>query len=293
MIDYPNDRDIAVAAEKHGIPAPVLVRDLVRVVEVLNLKNKDFFSKRSVLAGSMALRCFDSPRFTVYDADFSTSSETVNPPTTMKPKLAYSDDELEIAPADLLPHDQGGTAWQSAPVRFTPGFASLIPDENDRSFKADVSFRGMLVDGLEVPFKLPYDLAIWEEDPAVWIMDPHETLAEKILGWCVHRLVKHYADLAYIAIVSRPGDAQLIRLDYARAREVLDGKLAAMKQLQPDTYAAFPNVDALITDLSLKPQLDSAQWAQIMYLRDKRDQFKRAHLIVAVTHILVPALRGS
>ena len=30
-----------------------------------------------------------------------------------------------------------------------------------------------------------------------------------------------------------------------------------------------------------------------MYLRDKRDRFKRAHLIVAVTRILVPGLSGS
>jgi hypothetical protein len=293
VIDYPNDRAIAAAAEKHGIPAPVLIRDLVRVVEVLNLKNQDFFSARSVLAGSMGLRCFDSPRFTVYDADFSTSSDTINPPTAMKTKLAYSDDELEIAPADLVPHDQGGTAWKSAPVRFTPVFTSLMPNEDDRSFKADVSFRGMLVDGLEVPFKLPYDLAIWDDDPAVWIMDPHETLAEKILGWCAHRQVKHYADLAYIAIVSSPGNGRLIELDYARAREVLDGKLAAMSQLQPDVYAAFPNIEALIADLLAKPQLDGAQWAEIMYLSDQRDNFKPALLEMAVTRILVPGLRGS
>lgn len=293
MIDYPNDRAIAAAAEKHGIPAPVLVRDLVRVVEVLNLKNQDFFSRRSVLAGSMGLRCFDSPRFTIYDADFSTTSEAVNPPTAMKSKLAYSDEELEIAPADLHPRDERGTAWESKPVRFTPVFTSLIPEEDDRSFKVDVSFRGMLVDGLEVPFKLPYDLAIWDEDPVVWIMDPHETLAEKILGWCVHRLVKHYADLSYIAMVSRPGDAQLLRLDYARAREVLDAKLAAMKRLQPAHYAGFSNVDALIADLAREPQLDSAQSADIMYLRNQRVRFTPALLTLAVTRILVPGLRGA
>ena len=124
-------------------------------------------------------------------------------------------------------------------------------------------------------------------------MDPHETLAEKILGWCAHRQVKHYADLAYIAIVSRPGNDRLIELDYARAREVLDGKLAAMSQLQPDVYAAFPNIDALIADLSAKPQLAAARWAEIMYLRDQRDRFKPALLEVAVTRILVPGLRGS
>ena len=139
------------------------------------------------------------------------------------------------------------------PSHSRPVFTSLIPDPDDRSFKADVSFRGMLLDGLEVPFKVPYDLGIWDEDPAVYIMDPHETLAEKILGWCAHRQVKHYADLAYIALVSRPGDRQLIEVNYARARDVLDGKLEAMRRLQPNTYAAFPNIDALIDDLAQKP----------------------------------------
>lgn len=293
MIDYPDDRSIAGEADRHDIPEPVLVRDLVRIVEVLNLKSQDFFSPRSVLAGSMALRCFDSPRFTVYDADFSTSSDTVNPATAMKAKLAYSDDELEITPADLVPHDDGGTAWKAAPVEFTPIFSTLIPDPDDRNFKADVSFRGMLLDGLEVPLKLPYDLGIWTEDPAVYIMDPHETLAEKILGWCAHRQVKHYADLGYIALVSRPGEHRLIDLDYARAREVLDGKLTIMKRLQSNVYASFPNIEALIDDLAQKPQFSSMQWSKMMYLRDKRDRFTQTHLIAMVTGILVPGLRGA
>jgi Nucleotidyl transferase AbiEii toxin, Type IV TA system len=293
VIDYPDDRSIVAEADRHDIPEPVLVRDLVRVVEVLNLKAKDFFSERSVLAGSMALRCFDSPRFTVYDADFSTSSQTVNPATAMKDKLAYRDDDLEITPADLVPHDDGGTAWQSAPISFTPIFTSLVPDPDDRSFKADVSFRGMLLDGLEVPFKVPYELGIWEEDPAVFIMDPHETLAEKILGWCAHRQVKHYADLAYIALVSRPGEGRLIELNYARAREVLDGKLSTLKSLQPNIYAAFPNIEALIDDLADKPRFNSMQWAKIMYLRNKRDRFSQAHLAAAVMGILAPGLKGT
>ncbi len=151
----------------------------------------------------------------------------------------------------------------------------------------------MLVDGLEVPFKTPYDLALWEEDPTVWIMDPHETLAEKILGWCAHRQVKHYADLAYIALVSRPDAGRLIELDYARARDVLDGKLSTMRELQPDVYAAFPSIDVIIADLGLKPQLDASNWAEIMYLIDKRDQFKPAHLTAAVLGILVPGLQSS
>lgn len=294
MIDYPRDRDTAAAAEEHGIPAPVLVRDLVRIVEVLNLKQQDFFSKESVLAGSMALRCFGSPRFTVYDADFSTSAESVNPPTAMKQKLTYRDDDLAITPADLVPHDQRGTAWVSAPISFTTTFTRLVPSADDRTFKADVSFRGLVLDGLEVALAVPYDLGIWDREPVVFVMDPHETVAEKVLGWCVHRQVKHYADLAYIAIVSHP-DApnRLIELDYRLARDTLDAKLAAMRTLQPDIYAPFPHIDALIGDLSRPPRFDAGQWREIMYVRAQRDRFKPQLLIDAVTKILAAGLQAA
>jgi hypothetical protein len=40
-----------------------------------------------------------------------------------------------------------------------------------------------------------------DEPPSVWVMDPVEALAEKILGWCVHGLVKHYADAAWQKLV--------------------------------------------------------------------------------------------
>lgn len=107
MIDYPRDREVTQQATLHDIPPAVLIRDLVRVVEVLNLKNQAFFGETSVLAGSMALRCFGSPRFTVYDADFSTTASAVNPPTAMKEKLYYKDRQLEIVAADLVPRLQG------------------------------------------------------------------------------------------------------------------------------------------------------------------------------------------
>jgi len=74
----PDDRSIAGEAKRYDIPSRSRAR-LVRIVEVLNLKSKDFFSARSVLAA----RCtalLRQPRFTVYDADFSTSSGHVNRP---------------------------------------------------------------------------------------------------------------------------------------------------------------------------------------------------------------------
>ena len=292
MIDYPSDRETLGEAKTQGLPPEVLVRDIVRLVEVLNLKQQGFFSKRSVLAGSMGLRSYGSPRFTVYDADFSTSSEVVDPPTAMKEKLTYRDDELEIVPSELEAHDGGGTMWTSAPVRFEPIFTSLVPNPGDRRFKADVSFRGLVLEGVERPLATPYTLRLWHEAPVVYVMDPHETVAEKILGWCVHRLVKHYADLAYIAIVShRRAELRLIELDYRIVREVLAAKLATMRRLQPSLYAPFPHIEALVGELSKPPQLDRTQWARIMYVRSERDRYRQDVITDAVTNILARGLR--
>jgi hypothetical protein len=55
MIDYPQDDRLREQVKQHDLQAPVLIRDVVRVVEVLNLRAQRFFNKRSVLSGSMAL----------------------------------------------------------------------------------------------------------------------------------------------------------------------------------------------------------------------------------------------
>jgi hypothetical protein len=294
MIKYPADRPTVEQAREHDIPEPVIVRDIVRVAEVVNLERKGFFGKKSVLAGSMALRCFGSPRFTVYDADFSTTTDTVFPHRTMKDLLDYEDDQLTIQAADPVPYDEGGTAWKSAPIVYQPRFTNLVPDERDRTFKADISFRGLVLEGVERELSIPYDLELWDDEPVVFVMDPHEVVAEKILGWCANRLVKHYADLGYIAVVSQPNvEHRLITVDYRMARDVLDAKLKKMRALQPERYAAFPHVDALVGDLAKPPELSTRQWQEIMYLRKQRDRFSQEFVTRAVREILVPGLRRA
>ncbi len=296
MIRYPVDLDIHRQAREKAIPAPVLIRDLVRVVEVLNLKTKQFFGTKSVLAGSMALRCFGSPRFTVYDADFSTTSATVHPETRMQKLLEYSDRSLTIEAAPLVPSAEEGSIWKSAPVRYTPAFTALAPDAGDRTFKADVSFRGLVEDGQERQLLLPYDLDIWLENdaPTVFVMNPHEIMAEKILGWCADRQVKHYADLAFIAIVSNPqARTRAVDIDYQHARNVLDAKLKIMAAVHPAKYARFPTIGSLIDDLTQPPVFDAADWRKIMYIRDHRDRFTRSFIQRAVQGIMVPRLRSS
>jgi Nucleotidyl transferase AbiEii toxin, Type IV TA system len=293
LIDYPDDRETQAQAREHGIPGPVLVRDLVRLVEVLNLKQQDFFSEKSVLSGSMALRCFNSPRFTVYDADFSTTEDAKRDRTEMRNMLRYADDDLEIAPEELVPHDLAGTAWKSEPIRYEPIFTSLAPNASDRQFKADISHRGLIRPGIEQELRIPYDLGIWPDPPLIWIMDPHEIVAEKALGWCVNRQVKHYADLGFMAIVSRPGSQRLIDLRSSILRETLAAKLERMRGIQPSHYAAFGSIEDVIEDLAKEPALSPAEWGEIVYLRGRRDRFTTGLVTRAVHELLVPLLRAE
>lgn len=292
VIDYPGDEETQAQARKHGIPEPVLVRDLVRLVEVLNLEQQGFFNESSVLSGSMALRCFNSPRFTVYDADFSTTEDAKRSRSEMREMLRYADDDLEISPEELVPHDLAGTAWKSEPIRYDPVFTALAPNAADRQFKADISHRGLICPGLEHELRIPYDLGIWPEPPVIWIMNPHEIVAEKALGWCVNRLVKHYADLGFIAIAAQPGRRQLIELDPRKLRETLSAKLERMREIQPEHYVAFTSADDVVEDLARAPALNPMEWDEIVYLRSRRDRFTPGLMARAVRELLVPMLRA-
>jgi hypothetical protein len=270
----------------------VLIRDIVRIVEVLNLRAERFFNKHSVLSGSMALRCFGSPRFTVYDADFSTSAETVDPPASMTELLRYSDEDLDIIPAEAVAADQRETLIQIEPIRFDAAFTSIALADQDRQFKADVSFRGLLLDGKEVPFDTPYSLSLWNEAPTVWVMDPLEVLAEKILGWCVHGLVKHYADAAWITIAAQtPGSP--LAFTYPQLRDILHDKLELMRELQPEIYRAFPSVDAIVGKLAQPPKFDQLQWQKLVYLQAHRAAHSQEDLRRIAQETLAPELRRS
>jgi len=208
----------------------------------------------------------------------------------MRDMLRYVDDDLEITPAELTPHDVGGTSWKSEPITYLPAFTDLAPDET-REFKADISNRGLVLPGQEHQLRLPYDLGLWDEPPVVWIMDPHEITAEKILGWVVHRAAKHYADLAFIVLAAQPESGPLLRLDRTTLSETLAAKLETMKKFQPDKYAALASVDDVVRGLEEDPVFSAGEWEKLVYLRSRRDRFNQATLKKAVQALLVPLVR--
>jgi hypothetical protein len=211
----------------------------------------------------------------------------------MRRMLAYEDDDLVITPAKLTPHDTGRTAWKSEPISYDPVFTNLVPDREDRSFKADISSRGLVCEGIQRELQVPYEMDLWAEPPTVWIMDPHEVVAEKTLGWCVHRLAKHYADLGFIALASQPAIEPLIALDEAKLRNTLADKLEAMRALQPSRCAEYRSIDDLANDLDRAPKLSLDQWRDLIYVREHHRRFAPRLLIAAVRKLLAPMLRSA
>ena len=177
----------------------------------------------------MALRCFGSPRFTVYDADFSTSAETVNPPASMTELLRYSDEDLDIIPAAAMAADRRETLIQIEPIRFDAAFTSIALADQDQQFKADISFRGLLLDGREVPFETPYSLELWERAANRLGDGPRRGAGREDPRLVRTRLVKHYADAAWITIAAQaPGSP--LAFAYPQLREMLHDKLELMRR---------------------------------------------------------------
>lgn len=284
MIEYPDDNAVRAAGRETGIPGLVIVRDLVRVVEVLNLKRHGFFGPRSVLSGSMALRCFGSPRFTVYDADFSTRREDGERDQAQRLRrlFAYQDDDLTITPESVTSTDAGETLYRAQPVRFDAAFSSIVDaDSDDSTFKADISFRRLELDGVQTPLAVPYLPGIWDAPPEVWVMNPNETVAEKILGWAAHGLLKHYADVGFAARKMTGKDVP-VPIVWATVFEVLAAKRDAMAKLQPTVYADLPTVDRVINVLGQPPNFAAGQWNALQYVKPAQAAITRDWLVAGV-----------
>lgn len=289
MIRYPDDAALTRVANATGLPVPVVARDVVRLVAATHLSEQGFFSSRCVLAGSMALRLFDSPRFTVLDADLSADEAAFGPPDRLTRLLAYEDEDLVINPAPATPADGRGSLWQSKPVDFEAAFTNQMP-ARDSYFKVDLSLRGLLLDGVEKRLEAPHLPDLWDQPPMVYVMHPHEIAAEKLLGWAGPRLAKHYADLAYISAATRIKNNPMPVIVWGNVRDLAEEKLVTMSRLQPDRYASLRDVDEVISALQTPPS--AAAFQRLTYTEPGRTRLTLAAVVHEVQMHLVPALRS-
>lgn len=234
---WPTADDIATYSAELNMPIDVVIRDIARIVTVAQMAAAGELSNDLVVCGGFGMRLRGSPRFTVYDAD--TSSRTVAPAAMVLSKaVTYDDPALEIAPGDHHGFHYGSDLITAKPVNYTAYFAQAGAAPPTGDFSLTVAARGLLLPADMVPLRHPYPaLVIAPMD--IPVMNLTEQLAEKILGWCAHGLLKHYLDLAW-AVLNLRGEIRAEKFG-----DILDQKLAAARSRFPEIYAGFPDRGSL------------------------------------------------
>jgi nucleotidyltransferase AbiEii toxin of type IV toxin-antitoxin system len=198
-INYPTDAQIRAFAGEYKIPVAAVVRDLARIVEVSHLVEEGFLGQRVILTGGMALRCYESKRYTMRDTD--TSAFVRIDDDELEAVIPYEDERISIQPEDPGQWDINSALRTVQPIRFEPRFTGIQLGRDQREFSLNVSWRGVELDPVELPFLHQYPWGLGTEAIRVPVMDIREILAEKVLGFCINSLAKHYSDLAFIGDV--------------------------------------------------------------------------------------------
>jgi hypothetical protein len=248
MLHFPSDEDILNFTRTQGIGQPDLVlRDLARVATIFHLQEVGFFDRGAVLAGGMALRCYGARRFTVMDVDTSTNEKVAL--GLLDAGLNWQiDGELIVKTKGVGWYDKHVQLEKAKPILFDALFSDIELTETQARFELTVNMRGVDLDPVEGRFRhhFPWELGV--EGRTLPLMDAREMMAEKILGYCVNVLGKHYADIAFLA--ARFRDAlpshkvvlrRLVETKLERGREVASRGGPAGQEL----YARVPNYAAL------------------------------------------------
>jgi len=248
MLQFPTDKEILDFAGSQSIgDADVVLRDLARIATIFHLQDEGFFDRDTVLAGGMALRCYGGHRFTVTDVDTSTSAKVAL--KTLDQHLNWEiDGELVVSTKGVGWYEKGVDLEKAKPIIFDPLFSDIALTESQARFELTVNMRGLDLDPLERTFRHDFPWRLGIEQRTLPLMDPREMLAEKILGYCVNVLGKHYADVAFLAARFR----ETMPAHKAQLRNLLETKLergrdAARRggQRGQRLYARVPDYAAL------------------------------------------------
>jgi hypothetical protein len=297
MIDFPADDEVLDFAERQRIgDADVILRDLARVATIFHLEAEGFLGEETVLAGGMALRCYGGHRFTVTDVDTSTKTDV---------SMARLDQLLNWEIENLLSVSTKGVGWyergvgleKAKPILFDPLFSKIELAESQAQFELTVNRRGLELAPVEQPFRHDFPWVLGVEGRPLPLMDPREMLAEKVLGYCIGGLGKHYADIAFIALCFRdrmPAEkAQLRRLT---ERKLEIGREAAKGAFATERYADFPDLSALREPLE-NPERhlgvgEFGREVRFVIRSDGRGVIPLSKAKVAVCRFVVPWLFG-
>lgn len=199
LFDLPEDIDDQIRALVEGHPTLTqdrVLRDIARIHCLLHMVDVGILGDDAVLTGGMAMRCYNSQRFSVYDSD--TSSIPLVTEDQLLRALNYEDDDLRFSISRIDPGDKGKDLISAHPVEYEALFSRLRVD--DPTFKVTISNRGVKRPAEWLPLRTGYPFPLW--DPAkqyrLPVMARNELLAEKIVAWWMFAPAKHYADVAYL-----------------------------------------------------------------------------------------------
>jgi hypothetical protein len=241
VTNWPTPDDIDRYRRELGVPPDAIVRDIARLVAIAHMVDQGRLNEDWVLTGGMALRLRGSPRFTMRDTD--TSRRTGEPEQHLiRDALTISSDGLEVTPADPAEWKPGRKLVSAQPIEFTAFFAGLGGQPIEDAFSFTVSWRGLQEPAEHLSLVHPYDTLDLPQT-GVPVMNLTEQVAEKIVGWCAHKLMKHYVDVAWV-FHRLPHEVNRPRLG-----PLVQHKLDVGRALFPNAYTQFPDLKSVFMPL--------------------------------------------
>lgn len=279
-----DDRIRRVVDENPRLTIDLVVRDIVRIKFLFHLLEQSLLNDATVVTGGMAMRCYGSRRFTVYDTDTSTSLELDR--SMIAQAMTYEDDDVRITPEGIT---EGRKLFFVQPISYDPYFTTL--PLNDPTFKLTMNERGLLRPASWRPFVPGYDFDLGLPNQELPVMAINEVLAEKLFGWWMHGLAKHYADVAWIGALLKRNQLTTDGETIADVRELVEHKAEVNKK-----WVSAKRL-AQLTDEVRRERLDDpdshldasgSSWNTISYLG--KSQFNPESLKKSVRDVIVPLL---
>jgi hypothetical protein len=155
-------------------------------------------------------------------------------------------DQLEVSTKGVGWYEKGVDLEKARPILFQPLFSEIHLGEAQAQFELTVNQRGLELDPIEQGFRHDFPWNLGVEERPLPLMDFREMLAEKVLGYCIGALGKHYADVAFIALRFR----RELPKEKAELRRLIElkleiGRAAAKGDFGRERYAEFVDMNAL------------------------------------------------
>lgn len=289
LLDLPDDLDHQIeelVAENPRLTIEDVVRDIARIICILNLVERGTLDEKTVVCGGMALRCYHSSRFSIYDTDTSTA-ETPLDRQGLALALEFENDDIRMRVASPQEWDYGYKLVTAQPITYEPFFTTLV--ESD-TFSLSISHRGLErpAEWREIVTGYPFSLGI-PEGTLIPVMNLHEILAEKVVSWWLFGHAKHYADIGFIGSLLHLDDAYLDNGVRADIRELVEKKLEVNAELHEERIAELTLVVQHQRLEDPEGHMSTKNnWDKVNYLGKK--QFSLGAARAAVVKVVVPLL---